>query len=760
MIVAFYQIGLKQGNIFNRFLGFDDIDVMKPFLSVHGRVNGFVNPTEVKGKEIEEHFYSERAKIKDKESDYKYITWLSYWLEDQNFISKSNTDDKSRIFINKNNINDYVDRQSRNNIDNKIAKRIEKIGSAISEWYNYTLYHWGKDRFKEDATALTSCENIYVFASAIATEIHYFKNYWENQAKKAFNLDDFSLKEFAWEVIEQGLHSGRDKIKWYNDGRAQTVIDTIKKSLKEFNDWSDFWNIDKKPDDTDKSEIKQEVDKAIGYLYFYSACYDCLNFEGFWEWNELPSKFDLYEKEYSQQCQKNENLDKNLFAILSQISKISKRNDKKNRIREEISKVIIHSERTIHEIEHCIKASEHYYTVRYKSSLIFEVDPICAEKCDDYIMNVWNQLEEDDDKTQLNIIRFSDNCGNDNYVKYGLFFGSIKNNTYSIEYKPDVLINIYQKICEEFNSRAYSIRAIFIPQIPAGLIFEHNTYNNINKYSENFYNDVVSVLEDMFEDDKSQQLVLLTTRYTPKNIKEVVEQVEWDIINDIGLQSFPLFTGDTYITKYSNKSLQLNENSEMRVSNSIVKIECGNSIGTGILIRTDNQVVCVTCNHIVSDYIVPGCSNKITATMIASNNATFDLIPIKEILSDIENPPAEYEVAILEPQWGGKIPFNIDQLMSLNHLYDISNATCDCCGFPNNEFRWEANIKISRSLTNGYKQLNNVDNIEEGFSGGSFVDSQNKFYGIHEGRFNDMKNGKMIPSSIIKKEIYKILGGL
>ena len=54
--------------------------------------------------------------------------------------------------------------------------------------------------------------------------------------------------------------------------------------------------------------------------------------------------------------------------------------------------------------------------------------------------------------------------------------------------------------------------------------------------------------------------------------------------------------------------------------------------------------------------------------------------------------------------------------------------------------------------------MNNVDNIEEGFSGGSIVDLENRFIGIHEGRFNDMHNGKMIPSSIIKKEILRILG--
>lgn len=757
MIVAFYQIGLKQGNIFNRFLGFDNVDIMKPFLSVHGRVNGFVKPKDVKENGIEEHIYSEKAKIKSTKEDkeYEYIKWLSVWLDEHNFIGKTDKDDKARIFIDKDNIDEYIKSQSRNNIDDAICKKIEKIGIIISKWYNYTLSYGGKDKFKEDATALTSCENINVFSSAIATEIHYFTNYWNSQAKAAFDLKEFSGKNFVWSVTEQALNSGRDKKDWYDKKRAKKVIDTISNKIFEDSlyDWHEFWDIEDEPY-PQGSAIIEKLYEAIGYLYFYSACYDCLKSDQFWEKNKLPDTLEEYEKKYKEQCEKVESLEDHLFDIFRAVKDISGANKKRNKIQQEISRVIPCSETTVEEIEECIKNSRSHYTVKYKSALILEVNPICKENCDEHIMNVWDQLKENDDKTQLNIIRFNDDCGNDNYIKYGIFFGIIKNNTYSIEYKIDILINLFNKLCKEFNCKAHSIRAILIPQIPARLIFKHNTYKNISTYSNEFYRDCVSALENMFIENKYRQLILLTTGYTPKNTKETVEQLGWDTVNDIGTQPFTFYTGETYITKYSNEPIYLNGNSEMNANNSIVKIECGDSVGAGILVKTDNQVVCVTCNHIVAN----SPKSIIKATMISSNNATFDLIPIKEILPDIDNPTAEYEVAILEPQWNGKIPINIDQLMSLNDLHDTSNITCDCCGFPNNEFRWESNIKISRPLTNGYKQLNNVDNIEEGFSGGSIVDSQNKFYGIHEGRFNDMNNGRMIPSSIIKKEIHKILG--
>lgn len=766
MIVAFYQIGLKQGNIFNRFLAFDNIDIMKPFLSVHGRVNGFVNTKEIKEKNIDEHFYSEKIQIEDENSDvnkyeeYKYIKWLSAWLadEDNKFIHKKVKSDKfnkENYFIDKIRIEEFIKKQFRANIDDDICKKIKDIGETISKWYNYTLLHGGKDKFKEDATALTSCENINVFSSAIATEIHYFKNYWNMQAKTAFDSEDLSGNNFVWSVTEQALNSGREKKVWYDTKKAQEVINTISDKIFEDSpyNWDEYWNIENEPY-PEGLKITEKSHEAIGYLYFYSACYDCLKSDGFWAESKLPDTLQEYERIYKNQCKKVENLEDNLFDIFYETQKIIDTNKKRNEMRTKISKVIPCSEKTVDEIEECIKKSESNYTVKYRSSLIFEVHPICVEDCDENIMNAWDKLNEDAAKTQLNIIRFSDECSNDNYIKYGVFFGIIRNKTYSIEYNVDILIKFFENLCEEFNCKAYSIKSILIPQIPAKLIFEHNTYKNINTYSNEFYRNGVSALENMFINNTYHQLILLTTGYTPINTKEAVEQLGWDTVNDIGPQSFTFFTGDTCITKYSNEFFQLIENPEMKISNSVVKIKSGDSIGAGLLVKTDNQVVCVTCNHIVSNYP----NDRITATMIAANNIIFDLKPIKEILPNIENPTAEYEVAILEPQWNGKIPINIDLLISLDNFYDTSNNTCDCCGFPNSEFRWESDIKISRLLADGYKQLNNVDNIEEGFSGGSIVDLENRFIGIHEGRFNDMHNGKMIPSSIIKKEILRILG--
>ena len=75
IIVLFYQMGLKRGGIFNRFLGFGDMKILHPFLSLHGRVEGITD------SDVETHMYSERNSNGD-----EYIMWLTHWLKNKKII--------------------------------------------------------------------------------------------------------------------------------------------------------------------------------------------------------------------------------------------------------------------------------------------------------------------------------------------------------------------------------------------------------------------------------------------------------------------------------------------------------------------------------------------------------------------------------------------------------------------------------------------------------------------------------------------------
>ena len=168
-----------------------------------------------------------------------------------------------------------------------------------------------------------------------------------------------SGNNFVWSVTEQALNSGREKKVWYDTKKAQEVINTISDKIFEDSpyNWDEYWNIENEPY-PEGLKITEKSHEAIGYLYFYSACYDCLKSDGFWAESKLPDTLQEYERIYKNQCKKVENLEDNLFDIFYETQKIIDTNKKRNEMRTKISKVIPCSEKTVDEIEECIKKSE------------------------------------------------------------------------------------------------------------------------------------------------------------------------------------------------------------------------------------------------------------------------------------------------------------------------------------------------------------------------------------------------------------------
>lgn len=122
---------------------------------------------------------------------------------------------------------------------------------------------------------------------------------------------------------------------------------------------------------------------------------------------------------------------------------------------------------------------------------------------------------------------------------------------------------------------------------------------------------------------------------------------------------------------------------------------------------------------------------------------------------------AKDEVAILEPQLQGRIPFDMTGILSLEDL-DVKsdeyyNSYCTCCGYPNGDKCWSDCLQLIGSGAKGYCQtkINNDGNpVEDGYSGGIIVlqNNHNCILGIHEGRMGKI-NGRMIPCSVFLDEI-------
>ena len=142
---------------------------------------------------------------------------------------------------------------------------------------------------------------------------------------------------------------------------------------------------------------------------------------------------------------------------------------------------------------------------------------------------------------------------------------------------------------------------------------------------------------------------------------------------------------------------------------------------------------------------------------------TFDINPLTRIYQLPENDyirPAANEVIVLEPCWEGNIPFDISKLISLEDFTDaFSHMKCKCCGCNGDEqLKWVSSIFVEGPIEGGYYQIaGKTKSIGHGFSGGVYVgeESQNacQIIGIHEGRFDEEEQVRMIPSASIKDKV-------
>lgn len=775
MIVLFYQMGIEQGDIFNRFLGFNNIKLLRPFLSMHGTVEGFVDPKYILQNQIEEHFYSESLENGD-----KYITWLTKWLTKNGFIKiieKKSTgkNNKTVYAINCQAINVYLKKNNRNCISPVIKDNISNIADMISTWYKTMAKTEGKDKFKEDAVALTSCVNPFVYASAIATEIHYFAKFWNNQVEESLTSADTANK-FLDDLfyianldgkdkisnIGQALYSGQKKVEFYNTNKASKVIEKVSGILKigGANIWRTLWDSTKNSQHDCSKPLKDYINQVVGFLYFYSACLDSLKSNSFWKYGNKPEHYEEYKDKYKTQCKMTTLLKNELFDRLDEICQIKNFKLKKDKFYKLVSETILDSEDAVKNIEHEVENGATNYTIRYKSSLVFEIKALNPSMNDDKIINVWNNFTEDVDKTQINIVKFSNSSCDSNFDRYGIFYGNIsykKNIDYSKSV--EILTTIYKNLCNEFNGQAYEIKAILIPDTPPGRMFKHNVQRNIFLNTLEFERNIIDILKTNYiENDTKQQLIIAMTDHVDPKVTNIIKEIKWDDKKDHRYRStkniFPI------VKVYYNYYVKPNVIETKDPAFSVVKVVCGARTGTGFFFKTENRIVCITCNHILLSIN----NSNAQAIYNYSDDMKFLLNPVKKITIVDENTllSAQDEIAILEPDFQGRIPFDVDGFLSAKdidcELAKYFSSNCICCGYPNGDQCWSDHFVLIGSSTKGYFQtkINKEDknSVQNGYSGGIIIACKNpqSVLGIHEGRQRTV-NGRMISGKIILDEI-------
>lgn len=384
MIVLFYQMGMRKGGIFNRFLGFDNIKILKPFLSLHGAIQAFVDPQKLKELDIKKtHIYSEKD-----EHGNRYITWLTYWARENGLAWNPKDKDGKKTtnyLLNGTKISKYLEKNGRSCIDEDISSRISDIASMIATWYNTMVQNGQRTMFKDDATALTSCANAHIFVSAIATELHYYNKFWLNQVKKALggadSFEDIKLSLYDQDEDTrntantiQGLHSGREKVNWYYSGAAKEVVRKVSDILKNTgsNNWVSYWSHVRNTPEHPEARLDGYIKLAVCFLYFYSACNDCLMNKPFWQTGEKPPYYKDYQNMYME-ASASVTLDLNCdwFGSLSAIASISDFTEKKDRFFKLVSRALNTSKDLVANVEEYIEQHAPDYAISYVSSLVF-----------------------------------------------------------------------------------------------------------------------------------------------------------------------------------------------------------------------------------------------------------------------------------------------------------------------------------------------------------------------------------------------------
>lgn len=777
MIVLFYQMGLKQGNIFNRFLGFDNINIIHSFLSLHGAIQGFTDAKQ------ETHIYSERD-----EKGNRYITWLTKWLSKADLIKTkqiSDADESSQtILLDK--VEQYLKDNQRSTASGTVMEHIDSLAELITTWYN-AMAKTSRRVFRDNITALTSCANRFVYASAIATELHYFSKYWHHQALYALQ-DPHSSQQLVNRLtdskdnaeytsnITRALHSGREKAFWRRGNYAQKVIKEVKNFLNSTGTslWAQLWDGADTWPDHNTDDLKVYTTMAEGLLYFFSAAFECLKSLDFWAYGTLPPNYLRRKEAYLLAVESIDLLDRSLFNGLEKIAKLpeAELGQKVAAFQQLVGEGLFSSKRCVDHIEDFVRRKDPTYTVTYRSALILDIAALDPRQTDEVFLHFWERLPEEDIKTTLNIIRFPAELDRAPYAKYGIFFG--QNGRRVLDAQADDLENeavkfgtflytAFQKLCSMLNGQVYQVRGILLPHIiPApDTQFEHNLHRNIADNAKSFYDHVIQPLESCYEDQWQMQLIL--------GLDHLVGESFLDLFPDwrsITLKGIPGAEWITSCILYGKEHVRLNagpDNLMDKIAYSQLKVNCGASTGLGLLLRLPGRVVCLSCNHIFEHYSP---ENPATASSAYCPDATFNLKPltgIRRYSSPSEILPAEDEVLVLEPCWNGNIPFEVSKLVSIEDLAGASMLMeCICYGCnEEDQMKWIRSMHVAGPIEKGYCQIGGaVDQIQAGFSGGVYVkngpQSDLRIIGIHEGRFDNRKEARMIPCSSIKVALKKI----
>ena len=742
IIVLFYQIGMKKRyHIFNRFLGFNNYPVLQQRFSVHGVVATYNERDEF----AETHVYLEGMDQK--------THMLNVFLQSSPdyFIIPDDEKKKTYYIIQSNSIETYLNKSKLNNISKEIDDNIKEIATIIGSWYWFEHIK-PRNEFRDDITALTSCKDIYTYASAVAASIHYFKEYWEGEAKGALvqikqgNGD----QNFYSGKFDPVLPSGRKKHEWFMKDKASSVIVKVGKILTDngmqenAKIWGKIWSGDSYTLRGD--DLRQYAHTATQYIYFYSACYEWLR----QQWFLKDDKKDSFliesqnAKKYLQQCKEIETgYDDvvNHFLLFDTILEKSSQIARIDNLMERMSGIINQSEGIITKIEEGIRESSAIYRIMYTSVIIVDIELDDNEMADEFFLKIWERIYEDEKKTYINIISLG--IVDERYFRYGVFHE--KHTEEVIQYLLEIYARIHSLACEY----ACKTRTILIPMLRNNWVLSHDLRNNISKYARDFSEKISELTSGIQFSDYIHQFSFIQTWMTSRELYGKVKDFLKDYNELEGKQSIDVPSIDMKFDCYQfvcGRELETN-----KLSYSTVYIEVNDKfVGTGLLFCYEEKIYCVTCQHLLGKEEFSGSVKAI----IDCSNERINLEPVN--YSANTNRVAWEDVLILEPKIT-RFPeldrnnmFHKEDCIEKNSE-ELKEGNYSLYGFglaDPSYGRWVRDIKLIGGVKNRYYQMNGREPLGPGDSGAAIISNNPlKILGIHAKSFDKAQTQTlMIPA--------------
>ena len=772
MIVLFYQLGLKKGGIFNRFLGFDNEPFLQERFCIHGIVEAIRLYTGIKGDQPHIYANSENDDgiqftkfLVGKLSECKFIKLENLGYLNSAMMIRIDSDSISKEFA-ANEIETPNGKISKMNcLSRSIKNSIDLIASVIATWYVAQKKHKkGRNIFKQDITALTSCSDSFTFTSAIATEIHYFSRYFESNATPIIDLiiqGDYShtVSEFKYGSTSQALYRGKDKFGFYKDQRVGIVIDRVQnyldsnpKKAQESIFWRNIWPETRKT----IAKMSPYQNMFICYLYFYSACYDWLTRGGL-----------IMRKGYQKICKDDywkpvEDFEydgfKEWFCLFDELDQEDNLSKRAELFKMELKNHLIFSEDSLLDFEKRIADRTDSYTIYYNSVLFFGINEANIEVCRNFFREVWNELDEDVEKTHLNIVEMID-CDLNNIPRFAVFYECTIEQQ-NAEHSFNMLLNVYSILLNIACKKAYMTSAVLVPDLPPKAVFSYNLKRNIPKNINEFYTKFCVGLDPAIRTGSNlyHRLDLIYTRNISDEGKKAFEsriQREFSFFEGLERSSLNI-SGLNAVRGYSHYMTNVLENRATEYTVDIIYGE--KKVGLGFLFRMNGNVFCITCQHLLNNN-----RDKSMFKARLNNKKEYQLELLNEYINRSSRSATE-EILVFSISIGRDMINNIVDFLTedkcIKDIKEVKNENLSCYVLPEHEPDGKHIYSIANQVSmirRNFICIKANEQFEEGYSGAIWMSEGGKLVGMHVRHVEtDLLRSDAVPAWLIIQELKNI----